>query len=464
MTEPTPLGRLTTFYSYAGGVGRSFLLANVAWLLARAGQRVLCLDWDLEAPGLHRYLDPQGTDTRGTLDLLLHLRDHPEGPPAPWQDWVRPLPGPWRTTGCLHLMTAGQGMGEYTRRLSGLHWDRLFAEGIADRVEAVRAELVRAYDHVLIDSRTGITDVGGICAAQLPDLLVLVFTASAQSLEGALDVAQKAQASRARLPLDRGGFDCLPVPCRVHVGEEDELERQWMRRFEERAGTLIRPWLDREVRVDELLPFLRVREQAKWSFGEQLPVKEEPENDPARVSWAIANVAALVSAGVEAAPRLLTDRRGLLRAQTRGEARPGEGAQIYLSAPPSTHPAAEAIGRALGAVGLEVCTPATLVGAASWRSNPILPGRLYPELQELQRSAQAWVVIFGDRLELNQTIDLAELPNPHSGRAVIVTTFATEAQQLPAWLQGYPTFPWSTDPAWSPKPVVDAVLAQLARA
>jgi cellulose biosynthesis protein BcsQ len=463
MTDPKPLGRVTTFYSYKGGVGRSFLLANVAWLLARAGQRVLCLDWDLEAPGLHRYLDPQGTDTRGTLDLLLHLRDHPEGPPAPWQDWVRPLPGPWRTTGCLHLMTAGQGMGEYTRRLSGLHWDRLFAEGIADRVEAVRAELVRAYDHVLIDSRTGITDVGGICAAQLPDLLVLVFTASAQSLEGALDVAQKAQASRARLPLDRGGFDCLPVPCRVHVGEEDELERQWMRRFEERAGTLIRPWLDREVRVDELLPFLRVREQAKWSFGEQLPVKEEPENDPARVSWAIANVAALVSAGVEAAPRLLTDRRGLLRAQTRGEARPGEGAQIYITAPDTAEPAATAIAQALEAAGLEVVSAASVLGRSGPRALPLGHAGLFGALHARRDAAQAWVVLTSGRIDPFQGADLAALPAPSADRVVVVTTIP-DAAALPDRLQGYPTFTWSADPAWSPKPVVDAVLARLGRA
>jgi MinD-like ATPase involved in chromosome partitioning or flagellar assembly len=30
-------------------------LANVAWILASNGKRVLTIDWDLEAPGLHRY-------------------------------------------------------------------------------------------------------------------------------------------------------------------------------------------------------------------------------------------------------------------------------------------------------------------------------------------------------------------------------------------------------------------------
>ena len=33
-------------------------LANAAWILASNGYRVLAVDWDLEAPGLHRYFAP----------------------------------------------------------------------------------------------------------------------------------------------------------------------------------------------------------------------------------------------------------------------------------------------------------------------------------------------------------------------------------------------------------------------
>jgi MinD-like ATPase involved in chromosome partitioning or flagellar assembly len=48
-------GTVVTFYSYKGGVGRTFALANVATLLALWGYRILCVDWDLEAPGLSLY-------------------------------------------------------------------------------------------------------------------------------------------------------------------------------------------------------------------------------------------------------------------------------------------------------------------------------------------------------------------------------------------------------------------------
>ena len=69
-------GRIITFYSYKGGTGRTMALANVGWILASSGKRVLLVDWDLEAPGLHRYLSPflldgELTSSDGIIDLIL---------------------------------------------------------------------------------------------------------------------------------------------------------------------------------------------------------------------------------------------------------------------------------------------------------------------------------------------------------------------------------------------------------
>ena len=43
-------GQVVTFYSYKGGTGRTMALANIAWILAANGKRVLIVDWDLESP------------------------------------------------------------------------------------------------------------------------------------------------------------------------------------------------------------------------------------------------------------------------------------------------------------------------------------------------------------------------------------------------------------------------------
>src|SRR6185312_5618388 len=68
-------GQIVTFYSYKGGTGRTMALANVAWILASNGLRVLVVDWDLESPGLHKYFHPFLDDsvvaaTPGVIEII----------------------------------------------------------------------------------------------------------------------------------------------------------------------------------------------------------------------------------------------------------------------------------------------------------------------------------------------------------------------------------------------------------
>ena len=73
-------GQIVTFYSYKGGTGRTMALANVGWILAANGNRVLTVDWDLESPGLHRYFHPFLRDknlhsTDGVIDMVRRFAD-----------------------------------------------------------------------------------------------------------------------------------------------------------------------------------------------------------------------------------------------------------------------------------------------------------------------------------------------------------------------------------------------------
>ncbi|HEY6248366.1 MAG TPA: AAA family ATPase, partial [Candidatus Angelobacter sp.] len=82
------MGHVITFYSYKGGTGRSMAVANVACVLASRGARVLAIDWDLEAPGLHRFFAPPADDRRdpGLIDLLYLLREAARIRPGPPDD------------------------------------------------------------------------------------------------------------------------------------------------------------------------------------------------------------------------------------------------------------------------------------------------------------------------------------------------------------------------------------------
>lgn len=231
-------GRVVTFYSYKGGVGRTMALANTAWILAANGKRVLAVDWDLEAPGLHRYfhpfLDPGGlVATNGVIDLLQEFAwaaTEPTGKGARADAWHLPyarvephaisvdpelLGARFLTGGSLDLLSAGRQNPGYSATVSRFDWDNFHDRlGGTLFLDAVRADMKATYDYVLIDSRTGLSDIADICTVQLPDVLVDCFTFSRQSLEGAASVAQGV----ARHRLDRG-IRVLPVPMRVDDGE-----------------------------------------------------------------------------------------------------------------------------------------------------------------------------------------------------------------------------------------------------
>ncbi len=234
--------KIITFYSYKGGTGRSMALANVAWLLAAAGKRVLAIDWDLEAPGLHRYFHPfledkELTSTPGLVDFVTEFveaarrqapADAPSGEPwyEPYTDITRyALSLDWRFPGegTVDLVPAGQQGPGYAVRVTALNWQELYERlGGGVWLERVKQRMRAEYDYVLIDSRTGISDTSGICTIQMPDELVVCFTMNQQSVKGAAAAAESAWTQR-RKPSGEPALKIWPVPMRVELGEKDRL-------------------------------------------------------------------------------------------------------------------------------------------------------------------------------------------------------------------------------------------------
>ncbi|MCU1686976.1 MAG: hypothetical protein JWQ81_7715 [Amycolatopsis sp.] len=282
-------GTVVTFYSYKGGVGRSFTLANTAVLLARWGHRVLCVDWDLEAPGLDAYFRPMMSvaPVSGVVDLI---DDFLAGT-------TYPAPHITRLTGMgkLDLIAAGRADEHYAGRVQEINWELLYEKGFGDYLELCRAQWTAEYDYVLLDSRTGISDIGGICTAHLPDRLVVLFTANMQSLEGAVDIAQRANAARDRMPYDRPQLAVLPVLSRFDAREEYARAEEWRRICLEATKGLFGNWLDREVPAELMARHLTLPYVSYWSFGEQLPVRSEASPSADQISFALETVAAVIA-------------------------------------------------------------------------------------------------------------------------------------------------------------------------
>ncbi|GAA1562285.1 hypothetical protein GCM10009827_099750 [Dactylosporangium maewongense] len=227
-------GKVITFYSYKGGTGRTMALANVAWILAANGKRVLVVDWDLESPGLARYfspfLDRAALDsTEGVIEMIREYEwatTRHRGDDERWyEEYARVQkysfslrwPG-FPDEGTLDFLSAGQQNNDYSSNLAAMDWDAFYERQRGGLfLDALRADMKRHYDYTLIDSRTGFSDVADICTIHLPDTLVTCFTLNDQGIDGAADVARLVDRRHRKIRV-------LPVPMRVDPSEQEKAD------------------------------------------------------------------------------------------------------------------------------------------------------------------------------------------------------------------------------------------------
>lgn len=179
--------KFVTFYSYKGGVGRSLALVNVAHSLAMKGRRVFVLDFDLEAPGLDTMLEfhNPGPNGKGLVEYISEYKQ--KGiPPKNLKEYTRAV-SLGEASGGMWLMPAGKKDSAYQIELCKLDWKDFYRkkDGFFF-IENLKSQIKKEFtpDYVLIDSRTGLTDIGGVCTLHLPDMVVLLFGLNKQNLEG----------------------------------------------------------------------------------------------------------------------------------------------------------------------------------------------------------------------------------------------------------------------------------------
>jgi tetratricopeptide (TPR) repeat protein len=203
---------VVTFYSYKGGVGRTSALVNVAYRLARGGRRVFVLDFDLEAPGIDSYgLTGTENNTPGVVEYISRFMTTGKVPDL--SDFVLDSTVP-ETSGKLFLMRGGRKDDDYKSALGQLDWKVLYRQRKGFLlIENLKAAIEQIYkpDYLLVDARTGLTDIGGICTLQLPHLVILLFSLNEQNVNGVSGVLQSIKGNK----LNRGIGTLLvasPVP------------------------------------------------------------------------------------------------------------------------------------------------------------------------------------------------------------------------------------------------------------
>lgn len=232
-------GKVVTFYSFKGGVGRSMALANIACILANKHEKnVLMIDWDLDAPGLHQFFYSKGIDgsRKGLIDLFAQIQSCIDQSlnkkekatemenqeiteifdSISLSDYIQKTDIP-----NLSLITCGNKDEKYSSSVRNFEWVNLFKK--APNLFYLFAEnLTRSYHYVLVDSRTGYTDTSGICTMLMPEILVLVFTPNTQSISGVIELLQKATNYRKESD-DFRPLMAFPLPTRI---DNAELERK----------------------------------------------------------------------------------------------------------------------------------------------------------------------------------------------------------------------------------------------
>jgi len=153
-----PLGKVLAVTSGKGGVGKTFVSANLAAALAKRGQRVLVLDADLGLANLDVVLNLYPKTT---------LHDVFTGK-AKLEEAIIRAPGGFS------VLLAGSGMVEYSR----------LTPEVRDDFLKIMSSLIPHYDIVLLDTGAGISDVV-LFAVSLASEVLVVATPEPTSLTDA---------------------------------------------------------------------------------------------------------------------------------------------------------------------------------------------------------------------------------------------------------------------------------------
>lgn len=299
-------GRVITFYSYKGGVGRSRALANVALLLALRGSSVLCLDFDLEAPGLADYFTGEAftwvngnpDEQAGLIDLFCSFRDN----------LISRIPGRnlqpsellqmiklSKSEAAISFVGPGRQGRDYKQLVCNFDWRSFYERWDGGPfVEQMKRYFTENFDYVLVDSRTGFTDISGVCTVQLPDVLVAVFTPGPQSQKGLVDALQVVEANRKEMRPNEP-LHVLPLPCRVDrdIAREAFTQRAYTSWFE----NLVASYFATKVlalgvgwRPEEYFRSVAVEYFSRLIYEDTIESLLHDKDDPAGNTWKYLNL------------------------------------------------------------------------------------------------------------------------------------------------------------------------------
>ncbi len=280
-------------------------LANVACVLAESknNHNILMIDWDLDAPGLHRYFQDyvKNDDEKsllfehqlGLIDLFLEIKQICESQKLEDDDisvdfFVTLEIDKYIIStdiDSLFLISAGKLDETYSRRVNSFNWEDFF-NTYPTIISKFSEYLSKKYNYVLVDSRTGYTDISGICTTLMPDKLVVVFTPNKQSIAGVLSIAKMSVEYR-KASHDLRPLITYPLVSRIEP-TEPQLRETW--RFGDEYNNIIGYQIQFEslfeniyglpgCSLTEYFDDIQIQHMPRYSYGEEIAVLAERSED-----------------------------------------------------------------------------------------------------------------------------------------------------------------------------------------
>jgi tetratricopeptide (TPR) repeat protein len=182
-----------TFYSYKGGVGRSLALSKIAIRLSQLKKKVCILDFDLDAPGLgfkfSNEYNISEKNLKGLVDYINLFSAHRELPKKVSEYASELVPKNINSVPIIFISAGDFNSSEYWKKLAMIRWADMFYSKDGQGVKFFldfKAKIEKEFmpDYLLIDSRTGITDISGITLRILADEIVILAVDNKENIFG----------------------------------------------------------------------------------------------------------------------------------------------------------------------------------------------------------------------------------------------------------------------------------------
>lgn len=177
--------------------------------------------------------------------------------------------------------------GLYSTRVNEFNWADFF-----DRYPLAITEfayhLRENYNYILVDSRTGYTDISGICTSVMPEKLVTVFTPNRQSISGVIEMINSAAEYR-KQSNDLRPLLVFPLQSRIE-NAEDKLKREWRsdreKGYQPKLESVLKQVYDlEECDLQKYFNLYKLPYVPKYSYGESLAVLEEDYDDTSSLAY-----------------------------------------------------------------------------------------------------------------------------------------------------------------------------------